>query len=489
MCIIGKGLSGLATAFFIRRALPLARIRIVDGPAPPYTSANQDKGYIKTVVGKHGQVCELGFQSSILVNKSGREALGLVRELGLDDEVVSAEHVPSSRRHLLHNGKVQLFPSLLHMAQFLPPLVLEPLWSKAKADDESVHSFVQRRSSSSVADRIADPLCSGLFAGDSRLLSVRSCFPRLWYNEQRFRSVFIGSMFAVAAAHSKRSWLSLGLLDPLLQRVSTGGRSYSFRDGLGTLLQALEEKLDKPLPGKEHTVSWSGTVSHLQDIDGQATVVLTKGESFQADLVIAAIPPARLSHLLEPSTESIRSLHAGLQSFVEEDVSVVQLQFSTDVLKPRVGAGYFCPSDEPILACTWDSQLFQNRAAGGGSSVTFYVRGADDAEQKAMHAAREHLGVTAEPEEVRTKRWSVPQYHVGHRQLMRKLDAHRRKNLPWLHFAGPGYYGSRNGADEIVDARMLADSLAKRLARFPQLVENETEADTQERHAGGFHSG
>jgi len=52
-----------------------------------------------------------------------------------------------------------------------------------------------------VAKFLADPLCRGVFAGDSRVLSMRSCFPILYDLEKEFTSVIIGSLL------QKRGWL------------------------------------------------------------------------------------------------------------------------------------------------------------------------------------------------------------------------------------------------------------------------------------------
>ena len=43
-----------------------------------------------------------------------------------------------------------------------------------------------------VADVAVDSLCRGVFAGDCRQLSVRSCFPALFQAERRRRSVLLG---------------------------------------------------------------------------------------------------------------------------------------------------------------------------------------------------------------------------------------------------------------------------------------------------------
>ncbi|CAE7306033.1 unnamed protein product [Symbiodinium natans] len=101
----------------------------------------------------------------------------------------------------------------------------------------------------------------------------------------------------------------------------------------------------------------------------------------------------------------------------------------------------------------------------------------------ALGAVKQQLGVEEQPSDVNVKLWhqAVPQYRVGHHKLVEDFNAARRRRLPWLQVCGPGYFGTRNVADEIVDARELTDSVARRFMRFPQLVENETEEDTSRR--------
>lgn len=45
-----------------------------------------------------------------------------------------------------------------------------------------------------VARFLANPLCRGVFAGDSNMLSMRSCFPIFYNLEQNFTSIITGSM-------------------------------------------------------------------------------------------------------------------------------------------------------------------------------------------------------------------------------------------------------------------------------------------------------
>ncbi|XP_039905898.1 protoporphyrinogen oxidase-like [Simochromis diagramma] len=81
---------------------------------------------------------------------------------------------------------------------FSRPLLLsvaaEILVNKTKNDDESVHSFVSRRLGKELADIAVDSLCRGVFAGDCRKLSVRSCFPVLYNAEQHRGSIVLGML-------------------------------------------------------------------------------------------------------------------------------------------------------------------------------------------------------------------------------------------------------------------------------------------------------
>lgn len=46
-----------------------------------------------------------------------------------------------------------------------------------------------------VAEYLSDPLCRGIFAGDSRLLSLQSCFPAVHQYENQHGSIIKGAFF------------------------------------------------------------------------------------------------------------------------------------------------------------------------------------------------------------------------------------------------------------------------------------------------------
>ncbi|CAE6942466.1 PPOX [Symbiodinium sp. KB8] len=207
-CVLGGGVAGLVSARLLQRQLPHAQITVLE-------ESERLGGLVQTARGPKGQILEQGFHSSILVNRNGREALGLAKMLKLEEDVQGANIEASARRHLLHRGRVQLAPAAHHVLVYGPALMAEPLWPRGRQSDESVAAFTSRRGSRSLARHLADPICRGQLAGKAEELSVRTCFPRLWHNEQRFGSVFVGAALGALSSYRQRSWMALDLLPEL----------------------------------------------------------------------------------------------------------------------------------------------------------------------------------------------------------------------------------------------------------------------------------
>ncbi|NXV53517.1 PPOX oxidase, partial [Uria aalge] len=122
----------------------------------------------------------------------------------------------------------------------VPPFSQALLWSGMRdllapagtGPDESVHAFARRRFGREVADVAVDSLCRGVFAGDCRALSIRSCFPALFQAERRWRSVLLGMALGSGKERGAESRLS---------RRARAERwsQWSLRGGMQTLPEAL----------------------------------------------------------------------------------------------------------------------------------------------------------------------------------------------------------------------------------------------------------
>lgn len=95
------------------------------------------------------------------------------------------------------------------MRKVLPQLLLEPFRPRSKLHtsghgDESVDSFFSRRFGKPLAEEMISAMIHGIYAGDSRKLSVRAVFPQLWEAEREFGSVILAGLFGGIAR--RKGW-------------------------------------------------------------------------------------------------------------------------------------------------------------------------------------------------------------------------------------------------------------------------------------------
>lgn len=132
-----------------------------------------------------------------------------------------------------------LFSPLLPV--MLPPVLLEPFKRanrKLENGDESVDSFFTRRFGASFARTFGSALVHGIYAADSRKLSVRAAFPAILDAEQRGMGSLVRGMLIPSKKKAEEPY-ELGKIEEMMRGVSV----YSFRDGMETLTRALETTL------------------------------------------------------------------------------------------------------------------------------------------------------------------------------------------------------------------------------------------------------
>jgi oxygen-dependent protoporphyrinogen oxidase len=120
-------------------------------------------------------------------------------------------------------------------------------------DDESVDSFFSRRFGDAFARTLGSALVHGIYAADSRVLSLRAAFPQLRASEARGNgSVIWGELGPAAWFGSKKT----GVDDKSQEQVVEEGGDheweaqlgrtaalFSFREGMETLVRGLVEAL------------------------------------------------------------------------------------------------------------------------------------------------------------------------------------------------------------------------------------------------------
>ncbi len=366
----------------------------------------------------------------------------LVRRLDLDPRLLASE-AAAARRFVFRSGRmreVPTGPAAFLKSDIIPlggklRLLCEPMaWGRPDTGDESVFNFASRRIGPAAARILVDAMVSGVFAGDSRRLSLAACFPKMRRMEDEH-----GSLFRAMLAMRKSRGDSGGPAGP-------GGTLTSFRDGLQELTDALARRLGSSLKLNQPVERLSTPGSRGFRLH------LRHGEFLDVDGVILACPAWHASGMIE-SLDS--DLAAKLATVPSAGVCVVHLGFRLEDLDSAPdGFGLLVPRGEGprILGVLFSSNIFRHRAPGGHALLTVMAGGAHDPaalelDDEALvrlvrRDVRTTTGVGAEPDFVRIIRHSrgIPQYEMGHPQRLAEIDVCVDRH-PGLWLSGNSYRG------------------------------------------------
>jgi len=455
ICIIGNEISSLSTAFFLRRRFPTAQITLIASPERCQTKTTRGQFHF-----------EEGLRSNVLNSRNGREVLGLCRLLQLDDQVISGNLVNTARRHIYLNDKVQYFPRVIHLLKYGLFFVTESLIPRQKKDiasTEDVASFFRRRFSASVEKDLVEPLTWGISGLRSKDASAKWIYPRIWHNEQTHGSIFIGAFMELFHMNKYKSWLSLSAMDFLNQKISNGGRVFSFRDGMDVLPEALLKKIQSPKVERSRipvNIITDATVKSIAPFEGNeiekaaGIVTLSNGEKIHADYVFSGLSSIELA---EKVSLSHPKLAQSLENIPHQRMAVVNIGFSNLKLKLRA-AGYVCPPEENVYLVSIPSKTFlEHNNSEDETRITVYMPILDErnTEEFALKILKKHLDITDTPDAVAVQEWNLPLYTAEHDNTLLDVE---KKLWPWLKVLGPSYHGS-SVADEVVNARIITDAL------------------------------
>ncbi|HEV7147033.1 MAG TPA: protoporphyrinogen oxidase [Pedococcus sp.] len=445
--IVGGGIAGLAAAWEISTALPQARITVLDAADRPGGKLRREP--------VAGVAVDVGAEA-VLARRP--EALTLMNEVGLAGDIenpatTSASIWSRGDLHPLPKGTLLGIPSqpsaalgILSASEVARAEHEEP-WPGGQFDDVSLGDYVATRLGDAVVDRLVEPLLGGVYAGQSRSLSLRACVPTL------FDAVCRGESLTAAAARSAASNdEAAGAPAPVFAGLA---------GGVGRLAEVLSEQLRR----RGVTIR-SGTIArelHREPDSSGAGWSVVVGSRAQpsrvhADAVVVAVPATPAGRLLAPhSPQGAREL-AGIQyaSMAIVTLAVVSSGRGPD-RPPLRGSGFLVPPVEgrTIKASTftstkwrWAAQAAEDlsflRASVGRHGETSDLQRPDD-ELVALAVAEvsEALGHQLPPlVDAHVQRWggALPQYAVGHLARVARIRA-ATKDLAGLALAGAAYDG------------------------------------------------
>jgi oxygen-dependent protoporphyrinogen oxidase len=452
--IIGGGISGLSSAFYLQREAERQgkeiEITIVDG-APAFG------GKINTLQ-RDGFVIEKG-PDSFLARKLA--IIDLATELGLEDELTTTN--PGAKKtYILHERKLFPMPQglVLGIPTEIGPFVKTGLLSwggklralqdlvmpvRKEQSDESLGGFLERRVGNQVMRRIAEPLLAGIYAGDLKKLSLQATFPQFAAAERKHGSLIRGMMF------NRKASAAAGALPA----AAKGGTFLTFKGGLTTLINALDKALSRAqrrLGSKVTEIRRNDAYSSSdQSEEARYEVVLDSGEKLQADRIVMTAPAYDAAELLEPLTDC-----GELRAINYVSVANVVLAFNKSTFGLDFdGSGFVVPRSEGlhITACTWTSNKWLHTSPSDKVLLRCYVGRSGQEESVKLPDAQlikavrrdieETMGIKAEPEFVEITRLprSMPQYPVGHLSNMKQLRERFEQELPGVWITGAAFDG------------------------------------------------
>lgn len=453
--IVGGGISGLAVSYEILERM---------GRAPPGTellcleALDRPGGNIRTERAE-GFIAEWG-PNGFLDNVPA--TLELVRRLGMQDRVFQAD-LSASNRFIYRAGRLRKLPG--GPLSFLFSDVLtwrgklrvlrEPFGPPPGEGDESVFDFAARRIGAEAARVLVDAMVTGVYAGDSKKLSLKATFPKMWRMEREHGSLTRAMLRKRREAREKGTKAG-GPAGP-------GGRLTSFRDGLDDITGRLAGVLGPALRLNSRVLGLSRTS------DGRFGVRLSDGEAIEASAVVLACPSWFASEVAASLDPAMGKTLAEIPSAA---ILVVHLGFrETEIGGPPDGFGYLVPRGEGlrILGTIWASSVFPGRAPEGKVLLTTMMGGAHDpdairlSDEEAVSAVRgeieKTMGNRAAPVFRRIFRHpkGIPQYMIGHPARLEALES-RLLSLPGLFVSGNSYKGiSVNSCVE--EAPRIAESV------------------------------
>jgi oxygen-dependent protoporphyrinogen oxidase len=528
--IVGAGISGLVTAMALARNHKDVRFLV--------TEARERVGGNITSLQDDRYVWEEG-PNSFQPNDS---MLRAAVDAGVADSLVLGD--PKSPRYVLWGGRLRPTPSgpdalTFDLMSLLGKIraglgAIGVLNGSPPADgrEESVEQFIRRNLGAEVFERLIEPFCSGVYAGDPSKLSMKAAFERIWVLEQKGGSLVGGAL----KLFQERRANPPPPRDADLPPKPAGQTVGSFRKGLRTLTDAMGAKVEEAgrlrlnwrlvkverdagsgiyaLRYEEEASSGSGEGGQGQQQPQQQR----RQHVVRARSVVSTAPAWALADLVRPDAPGAAD---ALASFDYPPVGAVTVAYPRSAVREdRLdraagggggegalnGFGQLHPRSQGVttLGTIYSSSLFPGRCPDGEVLLLNYIGGATN--RGVATAPEDELVAQVDrdlrtmlirpdappPRKVGVRVWprAIPQFNVGHGDLLARARGALAREAGWdeetFHLGGNYVSGVALGKCVeygYVFAARVAEGLEKQRARQGQRSAGQEKAPAAEREA------
>ena len=440
--IVGGGIAGLATAFFLRDTP--AQVTVLEG-APRL-------GGKLTVSDVAGAPVDEGAEALLTRRPEGTgliDAVGLTGRLAWPGTTAAGiwsrgELHPLPRRQFM--GVPADLGELARSGLVSPDGVARArhdldMPATTRDGDVPVAGYVAGRFGPEVVDRLVDPLLGGVYAGRAEELSFEATLPALAAESRRHASLAeaAGALMPAPGPAAGRPESS----PPPVFTTLAGGlgslpAAVAAASGATVRTTAMVRELSRTASG------WRLTIGSAHD-----------PEHLTADAVVLAVPAAPSARLLAGVPGASAAVTA-LREISYASMAIVTLAYPAAAFpRPPHGSGYLVPAVDgrPVKAVTFSSVKWPHLQNGTGLVFVRCSLGRvgeeavlqTDEDGLAAIAARDLAAATGAhgtPVATRVTRWggALPQYTVGHLGRVARIRAEVARQ-PGLAVCGAAYDG------------------------------------------------
>jgi oxygen-dependent protoporphyrinogen oxidase len=445
VAIVGGGITGLAAAHRLNELDPTVDVHL-------FESSDRLGGVLRTE--RSGDF--LLEHSADMFTTKDTAAIELCKRIGFEDELIQTNG-KFQRAFIVKGNSLVPVPKGLNLMspsnldairettllssagkkRFLDEVNVPP---KLENQDDSLFEFATRRFGAEAYDKIIQPLVGGIYTADPKKLSMQATLNQYLDMERRHGSV-IGAM-----ARQKK----VGENDSLKSdAVVTSGARYNLflapRNGMAAWIAALQSRLTNT------TIQLNSFVRSISSEGASWRLQSSSGES-EFDRVLISTPASIAAKLL---CDVDLELSRQLQTICYASSAIVVHGFSRESVEDSLeGFGFVVPLSESrnILAASFSSVKYAGRSPDESVLIRSFVGGAcqpellEQTDASICDMVKEDLadllGVKGAPQLESVVRWteSMPQYHVGHTDLVAQIES-SVASINHLAIAGKSYKG------------------------------------------------
>lgn len=434
--IVGAGISGLATGHFLKKQQKQFYI---------FESNKNIGGVIKTEK-INNFICENGPNTVILNNDA---IIELIDDLLLTDKIIyPTEYVKN--KFFLHDGKIVKFPNSIQSFIFTKLISYRAklktflrLFFFKKGQYETVYKFFIENFGVDFHDNIIEPFLNGIYAGNTKKMSFKHTFPKLWQVNKNYNGILEFTIKNYSKKNKKKN----------------NKNPIYFEDGFITLINKLKVSLDE----KIYT---NFTVSEVTKINEEKYLIkFSNGNKITCNKIIFTINPIKIFEImnlkLDISNENLYN-----------PIDVMHFAFSKkDYTNKIKGFGLLSKKSEgkSFLGILFNSDIFPNVAPVNQKLITVLVGGENQSnlckldKNKILNKVEDEIKELLGIKKIIFKkhhRWTnaIPRYNIENIKLLNS-DVRKKLLLHQNVFVNGNYIQGVSVSDCILKSKQLTDKI------------------------------